>query len=633
MGTTLLLPLGLPAWAGEWSPTEQDFFMDLPVALTATRLEQPLSEAPASITVIDREWLQASQARDLTDLLRLVPGFIIGQHNGRQPMVVYQGLGQQFARQMQVLIDGRSIYSPTNGGAQWAELGLSLEEIERIEVIRGPNAAAYGSNSFSAIVNILTRHSGDTQGQLLSTSLGTAGIRDVQYRLGASTPDAALSYRITAGQKSSDGLSEQHDEFTLTKVNARADWHFAPGLVLMAGTGLAESRKTTGEGEQPIFRNDQVDGGYVHLRLEDQRDMETHHVFQYYFEQNTTWDEFAITPDRRGKATSRRHDLELERHSKPASDTQLVLGGGIRVDRSRSNYYFDDGDWISNELYRLFGHLEWKPTPQWLVHLGGMYEHNDLVGGEFMPRAGITFIASEQHSIRLVTSRAIRTPSLVEAFAAARPPYSENALLTTEDNLQAEVIRSYELGYHGQFDQGRVTVDLKGFHNTIERIIQMPYEAIINAQPPGVFRNEGSLRISGVEAEFGYRPHRRLRLMGGLSLMQARSDDHGQTQADSVPSHVLNLGMILRPSDDWRIMTSYYHYSDVQWIDDPGSRPADAGDGFLDLHLTYDLSPRVEASLSITDLLASGYDTRSPDSNWRANPRKTGAWFTLSAEF
>ncbi|MCG5493919.1 TonB-dependent receptor plug domain-containing protein [Ectothiorhodospira variabilis] len=635
MGTTLLLPFGLPAWAGEWSPTEQDFFMDMPVALTATRLEQPLLEAPASITVVDREWLEASQARDLTDLLRLVPGMIVGQHNGNHPMVAYQGLGQRFTRQMQVLIDGRSIYSPTTGGAQWADLDLHPDDIERIEIIRGPNAAAYGSNAFSAIINVLTRHASDTQGQQIHTRLGSRGIRDIRYRLGGSDEEAALAYRVSLSQKHDDGLTSAHDEPTLNTLRFRADWLLSHGWMLTTHAGLfqAERRPGSTHDVHPPFRNDTLDSGHLQLRLEEHSDMGTSHVIQYFFQQNDGRAFFANTPDDPAVTVSRRHDIELERHRVVGQDSRWVVGAGVRRDQSRSEFYYDHGNWVNNELYRLFGHLEWSPNAHWMVHLGGMYEHNDLVGDEFLPRAGITFMPTDTHSIRAVVSRATRTPSLVEAYARGRIPGTDIFLLTTEDDLHAEVIRSYELGYHGQFDQGRVTVDLKGFHNIIEHIIQMPYEAIINAQPPGVIRNEGNLRISGVEGELGYRPHRRLRLTGGLSLMQARSDGHGQTQADSVPSHVVNLGMILRPSDDWRIMTSYYHYGDIRWIDDPGSRPVDAGDGFLDLHLTHQLSPRLEASLSITDLLAGGYDTRSPDSNWRANPRKTGAWFTLSAEF
>lgn len=631
---TVLLPLGLPAWAGALPPTEQDYFMDLPVALTATRLQQPLAEAPASITVIDREWLEASRARDLTDLLRLVPGMIIGQHDGNRPMVVYQGLGQQFTRQMQVLIDGRSIYSPTTGGAQWADLDLHPDDIERIEIIRGPNAAAYGSNAFSAIINILTRHASDTQGHEVQTRLGSQGIRDLRYRKAGGNDDATLAYRLSLSQKRDEGLTSAHDEPTLNTLRVRGDWHFSPGLTLTTHAGLSQGeRRPSGLDAHPPFRNDTLDSGHLQLRLEDHRDVDISHVVQYFFQQNDGRAFFAAVPEEAANTLSRRHDIEVERHSALGQGSRWVMGAGARRDQSRSRFYYDHGDWVNNDLFRLFGHLEWSPNPHWMVHLGGMYEHNDLVSDEFLPRVGITLMPTEAHSLRAVASRATRTPSLVEAQVKARIPGKDILLLTTEDNLHAEVIHSYELGYHGQFDQGRVTIDLKGFHNTIERIIQMPYEATINAQPPGVIRNEGSLRIRGVETEFGYRPHRRLRLTGGLSLMQARSDDHGQTQADSVPSRVANLGMILRPTDDWRIMTSYYHYSSLQWVDDPGGRPSDAGDGLLDVHVTHDLSPRVEASLSITDLLANGHDSRLPGGNWRANPRKTGAWLTLNAEF
>jgi iron complex outermembrane receptor protein len=609
--------------------------MDLPVALTATRLEQPLSEAPASITIIDREWLEASQARDLTDLLRLVPGMIIGQHNGSHPMVVYQGLGQRFTRQMQVLIDGRSIYSPTTGGAQWADLDLHPEDIERIEVIRGPNSAAYGSNAFSAIINVLTRHPSDTQGHQAQTRLGSQGIRDLRYRRGGSNENASLAYRVSISQKHHDGLTSVHDESTLNTFRFRGDWQFSPGWTLTTHAGLFQAERDSSVSQQthPPFRNDSLDSGHLQFRLEDHRDMGTHHIFQYFFHQNEGRAFFANAPEDPADTLSRRHDIEMERHSTLGRDARWIMGAGARRDQSRSEFYYDHDKWVNNDLYRVFGHLEWSPDPHWMVHLGGMYEHNERVSDEFLPRIGITLMPDRTHSFRAVASRSIRTPSLVETDAKGRIPHTDIFLLTTEDDLQAEVIRAYELGYHGQFDQGHVTVDLKGFHKTIERIIQMPYEAIINAKPPGIIRNEGNLNIRGVEAEFGYRPHRHLRLMGGVSLMRAHSDDHGQIQADSVPSSVVNLGMILRPTDDWHIMGSYYHYSSLKWIDDPGGPASDGGDGFLNLHVTHSLTPQVEAALSITDLLASGHDSRLPGSNWRANPRKTGAWFTLTAEF
>jgi iron complex outermembrane receptor protein len=159
-----VLPLffiALPVFsAPETAPlTEEQYFSDIPIVLTATRLAQPATEAPAAITVIDREMIKASGAREIADLLRLAPGFVVSHENGYTPIVMYHGLSDEYARRMQVLIDGRSVYAPSGGGVEWTNLPLTVDDIERIEVIRGPNAASYGSNSFLSIINIITLHS------------------------------------------------------------------------------------------------------------------------------------------------------------------------------------------------------------------------------------------------------------------------------------------------------------------------------------------------------------------------------------------------------------------------------------------------------------------------------------------
>lgn len=146
---------------GETAPGsgEDDvYFGDLPIVLSATRLSQPLTEVPVAITVIDREMIEASGARELADVFRLVPGFVVGSVNGHQRMVGYHGLLDAFNRRMQVLVDGRSVYTSTFGGVRWTDLSLALEDIERIEVVRGPNAATYGPNSFLGVISIKTRH-------------------------------------------------------------------------------------------------------------------------------------------------------------------------------------------------------------------------------------------------------------------------------------------------------------------------------------------------------------------------------------------------------------------------------------------------------------------------------------------
>lgn len=129
----------------------------MPTVLSASRLVQPINEVPVAITVIDRELIEASSAVNVAELLRLVPGFQVTYTEGIDAITTYQGFADQLSRRMQVLVDGRPVYNPGISGVIWSALPLTLDEIERIEVVRGANAAAYGSNAFLGTINIITR--------------------------------------------------------------------------------------------------------------------------------------------------------------------------------------------------------------------------------------------------------------------------------------------------------------------------------------------------------------------------------------------------------------------------------------------------------------------------------------------
>ena len=151
---------------------EHYYFDEVPVVLSVTRLHQPLADTPASVTIIDKEMIRASGATNIPDLLRHVPGFQVGFVTGKRAAVTAHGRGDEFARDMQIKIDGRSIYDPAYGGVSWQDLPLDIDDIHSIEVVRGPNAASHGSNSFAGIVNIVTEHPAEQQGILLKTRVG-----------------------------------------------------------------------------------------------------------------------------------------------------------------------------------------------------------------------------------------------------------------------------------------------------------------------------------------------------------------------------------------------------------------------------------------------------------------------------
>jgi iron complex outermembrane receptor protein len=196
--------LAMPAQGAENAPlnaaAEDYYFQDMPVVLTASRLSQPLSEAPSAMTVIDREMIKASGFRTVPELMQLVPGMYVGYVDGNTPVLSLHNSTDQYSRQMQVLIDGRSVYMPPLGGVNWADLPLLIDDIERIEVVRGPSSASHGTNSFYGVINIITRDvSSETGSGRLSLTGGYASDASAKFnRIGEQ-----FDYRIFQWQLSS----------------------------------------------------------------------------------------------------------------------------------------------------------------------------------------------------------------------------------------------------------------------------------------------------------------------------------------------------------------------------------------------------------------------------------------------
>lgn len=165
--------LSTPCQAETALPSEVDFFAPQPIVLSASRLAQPLSEAPAAVTVIDREMIEASGFIEIADLLRLVPGFQVGLSSWNSSIAAtYHGQSDALPRRMEVLVDGRSVYISVLN-VDWHDLGVELADVDRIEVVRGPSSPVYGANAFIATVNIITRPRYADPGWFASATAGS----------------------------------------------------------------------------------------------------------------------------------------------------------------------------------------------------------------------------------------------------------------------------------------------------------------------------------------------------------------------------------------------------------------------------------------------------------------------------
>lgn len=189
-----------------------DLFLDndpLPQVLTATRLKQSPAAVPGSMTVIDNELINASGARDISELLRLVPGMMVGNISGNQAVVNYHGTNASEARRLQVLIDGRSVYRAGLATVDWSDIPVAMEDIERIEVFRGPNTVSYGANALMAVVNIITRKPADSHGTRLKVTRGQRGINDFYASQGMGWDSGDL--RLSLSGQQDDGFDSDRN--------------------------------------------------------------------------------------------------------------------------------------------------------------------------------------------------------------------------------------------------------------------------------------------------------------------------------------------------------------------------------------------------------------------------------------
>ena len=223
---------------------EMDFFNDdIPIVLSATRLAQPQTEAPASVTIIDRALIKLSGAKSIAELFRLVPGMHVGYFRGNRAVVGYQGLASEYPQGVQVLIDGRSVYSPLFGGVDWSNLPLVIEDIERIEVIRGPNGSSFGSNAFQSVINISTSHTTQVNGFQVKSTLGEHGFQRTLLRGGTSYED--LDFRVSVSHLDDNGYKNNTDDRRQDIFSGRLDYQISSLDTLQVNIGAVNTLKQT----------------------------------------------------------------------------------------------------------------------------------------------------------------------------------------------------------------------------------------------------------------------------------------------------------------------------------------------------------------------------------------------------
>jgi iron complex outermembrane receptor protein len=549
-GQTLLLALAslLPIHAALGADpfradgAEAPFFEELPTVLSASRLPQVLNEAPGAVTILDRELIRATGYRDVARLLRLVPGMQIGQERGHSQWVTYHGLSGDNPAEIQVLIDGRAV--SFFAGVDWSALPLTVEEIERIEVVRGTNSNAYGANAFLGVVNIITRHSHQDRGISAQTNIGTHGIADLQASWSGGSD--GLGVRISAAQSRDNGFSGLRDSHQTQILSLRSDYRLNAQDELTLRAGYNRIERDMGYPDSLFGNNAERatsnETSTIHLtwrRILEENEEWLVSLYQTHQVGYERW--VASAPAYPAVPLNRNHigdrtNAEIQHRFALNPQARLVWGLEARRDANDAPFFFAAGKPPVDFLYRAFSNLDWHLSPSWQLNLGGLLEKNSSLAAQFIPRAFVNWQASPSDTFRAGYARA-RQPRDVfynsgdirvydpKSGALIAWPYINNPHMRTPQ------VDTVEVGYLGRFRTLDATLDVRIFNERItdfvvRQTIPSPVGPLALPLPISQYVNLSQpVTLRGIEYQLRAKPWQGGEVLFSHTLIDRHIDD------------------------------------------------------------------------------------------------------------
>lgn len=535
---------------------EDIFFSELPVVASVSRLPQRLADAPTSVTVIDREMIRSLPIRDMNDIFRLVPGFQTYPNTTEAGRVTYHGLtDEEFSPRLQVLVDGRSMYSSAfRNGVNWAIIPVAIEDIERIEIVRGTNAVSYGSNAFLGVINIITVDPALVRGVSVSTNYGSQNVRDYSLRTGGKLGEAG-DFRFTYRQQNDDGLTNQFDwidSYTSQLFDFRADFALTDRDSLQVSVGHVSAVTQRGRLDvakglsnptNPIrdFNQANTYAQFLWRRVMSAR---SEFTLRYAYSADDGSEAFTnpgkptasppVAPYRYDPwgAKGTRHEIEAQHNASLSDTTRLAWGGSWRADSvSAATTLVNQGD-VRRTVGRVFGNLEWKPVEWFTGNIGLSGEDDSMAGTHFSPRASAAYHFNATNTLRIGASRAYRTGSVVDY----RGDWHNGAKyqFRGDPNMPAERMDTWELGYLGDWRSQRMSLDVRVFQEKVyDRLLVLDRNDGVDSIPDAMTPIQ-NIRMRGVEYQWRWQPFEPTKVVVNQAFIHSDAEFIGSALANTV---------------------------------------------------------------------------------------------------
>jgi len=520
------LPEGVES-RGDLKKMSIEELFNLEVTTVSTKPEA-LSATPAAVKVVTGDDIRRMGALSIPEALRYIPGVEVARVDNRQYAITARGFNGTIANKLLVLIDGRSVYTPLFSGVFWDAQDVFLDDVEQIEVIRGPGATVWGANAVNGVINVISKRAADTQGLLVMGGAGSPerGFGGLRYggKLGSRSFFRLYGKVLDRDSSVRPNGQDVGDDFKTDQGGFRLDGGWGPSSDLTIQGDIYK-----GSADQRFTDDMEIGGRNVMTRwtrrLAEHSDMQLNAYYDHSLrDMPLTFRETLDTYD-----VSLRHRLPLgERHD-------MMWGLGYRLTQdvvgNTPGFAFLPSHQTRN-LYSSFvqDEIELSSVLHWT--LGSKVEHNDYTGVEVEPSTRLAWTPSATRTLWGAVSRAVRAPSRLDRdlYVPSTPPF----FLAGGPNFDSEVLLAYELGYKAQ-PARNLSAAIATFYNSYDNLRS------VRGGPPIVLANDLDGETYGVEGSATLEARKGWRLSGGYTflrmILRSPSDTSTVKQAGDSPRH------------------------------------------------------------------------------------------------
>lgn len=574
---------------------------------SASKKSENLSAAPAAIFVITAEDIRRGGFSSVPEALRTVPGLYVVQLNSHVWLVTARGFSNVYNDKMLVLTDGRSVYSPTFGGVFWDVQDPPLEDIDRIEVIRGPAGTLWGADAMNGVINIITKSAESTQGVQV---VGSAGVNEGyagRVRYGGKIGDD-FAYRIYG--TSNDWLPTvdaaghtNYDDWSITQGGTRVDWTLSQKDTLtIDGQGYSgrfrdvvpiftpTSAVATEEDTSGVIKGGHLLSRWKHT-FSDRSDTDLLAYCDWTDRISLSITEFRNTCD-----------LEFQHRYAFTPRHTITWGGSVYTTGEFGKPTFSLSlfpPYSRETTYSAFLQYDLMLVRDMLrLVVGSKFENNPYTGFDYQPQIRLVWTTNPQNSIWAAVSRAVRTPNRIDEDIFDRieqinpvPPPPEFLVYTGDSNVKSEILHAFEVGYRYEWKQ-KFSLDATAYYNDYDRLegLSAPGSPTVNPSPFFVdiplltFNEQQAAQTHGLELFAKYAPVHRWTLSAGVTELRGTSPPAtGLPAVADNPRHEATIQSKLNFSRFASLDASYF-YDDAVYGQLPPLNRLDVGISTKPLH-------------------------------------------------